>query len=64
MCVCRAFWFLSTAQQATDWQLPIQWTDSAVLLGTKLLLLVITTKFAFHDTGLEQDLAVRWCTAV
>lgn len=29
------------------------------LLGAKLLLSVITINFAFHDTGLEQDLAFR-----
>ena len=29
------------------------------LLGTKLLLSVMTINFAFHDTGLERDLAFR-----
>ena len=28
VCVCRALWFPSTTQQATDLQLPIQRTDS------------------------------------
>lgn len=29
------------------------------LLGTKFLLSVVIITFAFHDTGLEQDLAFR-----